>query len=259
MFSDRPEEITIASEPAPVFLDRPEEIVIAPEPAPVFSDRLEEIVIAPDPAPDLIPEPVIEAPLSAAEQLRREFENSAATQRPNQTIVSGPVGGVVEAGSTPFPPASSPMSAAQELERELALLRTGLPGSEPITEGASEPSGEPRQVVDADSPLDAPSRLEADALPTLSVSESYSGRVYLMFPATLDQNQVGSVWEMPDEVAGSGAIVDSRLVSREDGVQFTLELGNRVLLVESLKKKMPGVSLTALTEDRLKVDWPSGR
>ena len=269
VFSDRPEEISIASESSPVFSDRPEEISIAPEPPPVFSDRPEAISIAPEPAPvfsdrpeeisiapDLIPEPVIEAPMSAAEQLRREFENSAAAQRPNQTIVSGPIGGVVEAGSTPLPPASPPMSAAQELERELALLRTGIAGAEPVIESAPGSSGQPG--VDADSPPDAAPTLGAYAPQALSVPESYSGRVYLMFPASLDQNQVGSVWEVLDEVAGSGAIVDSRLVSREDGVQFTLDLGNRVLLVDSLKRKMPGVGLTALTADRLKVDWPSG-
>ena len=77
-----------------------------------------------------------------------------------------------------------------------------------------------------------------------------------MFPGNLDQDQVGSVWEALDEVAGSGAIVDSRLVSREEGVQFTLELGTKVLELEALKKKRPGAMLTALNEDRLKVDWP---
>ena len=77
-----------------------------------------------------------------------------------------------------------------------------------------------------------------------------------MFPGTLDQDQVGSVWEALDDVAGSGAIVDSRLVSREEGVQFTLELGTKVLTLDSLNKKMPGAEMTALQEDRLKVDWP---
>ena len=80
-----------------------------------------------------------------------------------------------------------------------------------------------------------------------------------MFPGTLDQNQVGSVWEALDELAGSGAIIDSRLVSREEGVQFTLELKTKVLDLEALKKKMPGATLTALQEDRLKVDWPIQR
>ena len=80
-----------------------------------------------------------------------------------------------------------------------------------------------------------------------------------MFPSTLDQDQVGSVWEELDDLAGSGAIVDSRLVSREEGVQFTLELGTKTLTMEALKKKMPGANMTALKEDRLKFDWPKPR
>lgn len=78
-----------------------------------------------------------------------------------------------------------------------------------------------------------------------------------MFPSTLGQEQLGSVWEVLDEVAG-GTIVDNQLISRETGVQFTLDLGNKVLAVEELRKKMPGTGLEALGEDRLKVDWPRG-
>ena len=62
---------------------------------------------------------------------------------------------------------------------------------------------------------------------------------------------------MVDEVAG-GTIVDNRLVSRGAGIQFTLDLGNKVLVVEDLRKRMPGARLEALEEDRLKVDWPRG-
>ena len=80
-----------------------------------------------------------------------------------------------------------------------------------------------------------------------------------MFPSTLDQDQVGSVWEVLGDIMGSGAIVDSRLVSREEGVQFTLELGSKTLTLGAIKKKMPGAEMTALKEDRLKIDWPQVR
>lgn len=66
---------------------------------------------------------------------------------------------------------------------------------------------------------------------------------------------MGSVWEVLDEVAG-GAIVDSRLVSMEAGVQFTLDLGNKELTVDELQKRMPGARLAALEADRIKIDWP---
>ena len=77
-----------------------------------------------------------------------------------------------------------------------------------------------------------------------------------MFSAALDQDALGTVWEALDEVAGSGAIVDNRLVSDEAGIQFTLELGNKVLSVDRLRSRMAGAAFTALAEDRLKVNWP---
>ena len=77
-----------------------------------------------------------------------------------------------------------------------------------------------------------------------------------MFPATLDQDALGTVWEALDEVAGSGAIVDNRLVSDEAGIQFTLELGNKVLSMDRLRSRMAGAAFVALAEDRLKVNWP---
>ncbi|MCH7493571.1 hypothetical protein IIA16_02510 [bacterium] len=77
-----------------------------------------------------------------------------------------------------------------------------------------------------------------------------------MFPAALGQDQLEAVWEALDEVAGSGAIIDNRLVSREAGIQFTLELGSKTLTVENLLKRMPGAQLAAVDDDRLRVDWP---
>ena len=77
-----------------------------------------------------------------------------------------------------------------------------------------------------------------------------------MFPAALGQDQLEAVWEALDEVAGSGAIIDNRLVSREAGIQFTLELGSKTLTVENLLKRMPGAQLAVVDDDRLRVDWP---
>jgi hypothetical protein len=52
-----------------------------------------------------------------------------------------------------------------------------------------------------------------------------------------------------------GAIVDTQLISREAGIQFTLDLGNRQLVVEELRKRMPSSGMTELAADRLKIDW----
>lgn len=92
--------------------------------------------------------------------------------------------------------------------------------------------------------------------PSQPVPDSYSGRIYLMFPASLTQDQLESVWDSLEEVTGSGSISDHRLISRQDGVQFTLELGNKDLVIDRLLKQMPGAGLTPLAGDRLRIDWP---
>jgi len=66
---------------------------------------------------------------------------------------------------------------------------------------------------------------------------------------------MGSVWEVLGDIVGSGAIVDSRLVSREEGVQFALELGSKTLTLEAIKKKIPDTEMTTLKEDSLKINW----
>ncbi len=57
-------------------------------------------------------------------------------------------------------------------------------------------------------------------------------------------------------MAGSGNITDTRLISRDAGIQFTLDLGNRELNIEALKSKFPDAQVSAMEEDRLRIDWP---
>ncbi len=230
----------VASEPAPTAI--PQETPPAPDPTPTVENApsagRRRVRATPEPAPE--PEPAsasspVPSPqelMSAAEQLRKEFEvsGSAPSETPGQTVIQGANGEVIEAGAGPEAAPDVPLSAAEELQREMASMRPDSTDSEP-----------------------------ADETPSVPLPESYSGKVYLMFPATLDQDQVGSIWEALDDLAGSGAIVDSRLVSQEEGVQFTLELGTKTLTLEALKKKMPGADMTALKEDRLKVNWPKPR
>ena len=171
-------------------------------------------------SPAEVVEIIENAPLSAAEELRREFD-----------AASGP-----------------PTSLVDELERGLQSSGPPRPGAEPSPQDLA-----PHSEVEGDA--GHPSGATANE-PVKPLPESYSGRVYLMFSAALDQDALGTVWEALDEVAGSGAIVDNRLVSDEAGIQFTLELGNKVLSVDRLRNRMAGAAFVALAEDRLKVDWP---
>jgi hypothetical protein len=78
-----------------------------------------------------------------------------------------------------------------------------------------------------------------------------------MFPSSLSQGRLESVWEVLDQVAGSGNITDTRLVSREAGIQFTLDLGNGELNIDALQSRFSDATIVALEEDRLRIEWPS--
>jgi hypothetical protein len=80
-----------------------------------------------------------------------------------------------------------------------------------------------------------------------------------MFPSSISQDGLESVWDVLEEVAGMGAIVDTQLISREAGIQFTVDLGTRQLVVEEMRKRMPGAGLTELGAGKLKVDWQPRR
>ncbi len=104
-----------------------------PRDTPPVADSTEGRVAAPV-AP---PEPSREAPMSVAEQLRKEFEasTSAPPESTGETVNRGANGGVIEAGPAPQGASGAPLSVAEELERGFAAMRA------PATEGIPGPSG----------------------------------------------------------------------------------------------------------------------
>ena len=95
--------------------------------------------------------------------------------------------------------------------------------------------------------------------PTLSPAglhdQSYTGRIFLMFSASLSQDSLESVWDFLEEVAGPGSIADMRLISQDSGVQFTLELGAKVLGLNEMRRQAPKAEFVPLADDRLMVNW----
>jgi hypothetical protein len=94
-------------------------------------------------------------------------------------------------------------------------------------------------------------------VPSNLPAATYSGRIFLMFPSSLSQGRLESVWEILEQVAGNGNIADTRLVSRDAGIQFTLDMGDNELNIAELRSKIPDAEVVALDEDRLRIDWPS--
>ena len=231
-------------------------------------------------------EPVDTTPTSAADELRRELEAAASGSGTGGSVIQRPVEHNNENSDTPgsgTDNAPAPTSAADELERELAALRPLLASNEPSANPAvaptrseaapaevtgmdiqARPAGTPADTLLRPGQLNANIGDQAEAInsapsqePSGPVPENYSGRVYLMFPSTLPQDELESVWDILEEVAGPGTISDHQLISRQDGIQFTMQLGNKGLAVEQLRRKMPGANLKALAEDRLRIDLPS--
>ena len=78
-----------------------------------------------------------------------------------------------------------------------------------------------------------------------------------MFPSSLIQDRLESVWEDLDQVDGGRNITDTRLVSLEAGMQFTLDLGSSVLNIDALQSRFSEATIVASEADRLRIEWPS--
>jgi hypothetical protein len=102
---------------------------------------------------------------------------------------------------------------------------------------------------------DGPRPEAADEAASDTLPPTYTGRLYLMFPSSLGQEEIAIVWEILEDLA-AGTIVEKRLVSRAAEIQFTIDLGTKVFSLELLRKRMPGAKPEALEADRLKVEWP---
>lgn len=194
-------------------------------------------------------ESVESSPLSAAEELRREFESATGTP-------SSPPTSLVDELDRGLQSSGPPRAGAEPSEDVIGSLTPPDGGSAVSAAGnnqgpTQDPAPHSEVPGDADPALGATPQATATPMP-----ESYSGRVYSMFLAALDQDALGTVWEALEEVAGSGAIVDNRLVSPEAGIQFTLEMGTKVLSMDRLRNRMAGAAFMALAADRLKIDWP---
>ena len=122
--------------------------------------------------------------------------------------------------------------------------------------------------ADEPAPVDGPApatRGDESATPAVPAAETvpvdpdalaiYTVRVYLMFDANLKQEVLEAVWDVIEESAEVGAIMDTRLVSQEEGVQMTLDLRASQLDISAVRARLPGSEFAPIAEDRLRVTW----
>ena len=76
-----------------------------------------------------------------------------------------------------------------------------------------------------------------------------------LFDAKLKQEVLEAVWDAIKESAEVEAIIDIRLVSREEGVQIALDLRASQLDISVVRAMLPGSEFTPIAVDRLRVTW----
>lgn len=166
--------------------------------------------------------------------------------------------------ATPEPsqPADGRPSAAEQLIRDMEAARAAMHSLQPspAVEAPNAAQGQIRDMQPFDSqPIEAHPRTASQppaSNPGQSAEASYSGRLYLMFPSNLTQDEMGTVWEALEDAARGNQILDSRLLSALEGIQFTVKLGAAGLAVQNLSSRLPGAEFEGLGPDRLKVNWP---
>ena len=100
-----------------------------------------------------------------------------------------------------------------------------------------------------------------DALPQDSgekllpqVAETYTGTLTLVFTPSPDGEMLRQIWDVLDQEAGVGAVIDAEPLPGEAGYEFTLDLGIDVLVIDNLMSGIPRAELTAIDDAKLSIN-----
>ena len=85
------------------------------------------------------------------------------------------------------------------------------------------------------------------------VAESYSGILYIGFTPSSDATALSHFWDIVDAAAGVGKVIAETPLPDGSGDEFTLDLGEDVLVMEQLVKQIPNADIKALGMDRLRI------
>lgn len=136
-----------------------------------------------------------------------------------------------ESAATGLGPAVKSLTGDPELDLEIASAQpaSDFPGSvgASAAEELRREMAELTSIADydvSDEPTRAKSKKDVtpSAAPeTARMERFYTGRAYLMFDAELTHEGLESAWDAIEDSSKSGVIVDTRIVSIEDGLQVT--------------------------------------
>lgn len=244
-------------------------------------------VIQPPPAPP-ITDAAISEPLAPAQDLIIEMEEGRAfvqssqstatpgpeTTNPERSQPQTPLEGEIvppqddaaaleSPPAKPPPPAAGKLSAADLLIRDMEAARIAAqpfqsPPDSGIPKAGQDLIRDPRAFRSPPAGVPQPVSHTPASAAGKPPEAAYSELLYLMFPSTLTQDEVGLVWEAMEDAARGSRILDTRLLSASEGIQFTVQLGAAGLLTGDLINRLSGAELEGLGPGRLKVNWPKG-
>ena len=117
-------------------------------------------------------------------------------------------------------------------------------------EGATEaPSARAREQRQSPRPPPAPGPSQS-----LPAAETYSGILYVIFTPAADAATLSFFWDTIDSIAGVGKVIAQTPLPDGSGHEFTLDLGNDILVLEQLKRRIPGGDIVALGQDRIRIE-----
>ena len=146
-----------------------------------------------------------------------------------------------------------------QLQESLASLQPDQATSEALVLGDLRVPSEPDQPEAA--PIVEPQVLGGDPVAAagepelVGVADIYTGIFYISFTPATDS---AKLWDAIESVAGVGRVISLERRADGSGLEFTVDMGSDVLVMQELKKQIPGAAITGTAPDRLHTELASG-
>ena len=204
--------------------------------------------------------------LDTMDSLRKELTRFQSERPPDEEINPSQNTESIQQTPVPIEPASA--DVGDEFGDDfLVQLRESLANAHPVEESTETPSigsmdegqipsspARPQGVPDY-SELFRPEETPTTSGPSqsLPVAETYSGILHIILSPDADKATISFFWDVIDTVAGAGTVIAQTPLPDGSGHELTLDLGNDVLGLEQLKRRIPGADIVALGQDRLRI------
>lgn len=142
-----------------------------------------------------------------------------------------------------------------QLQDTLASLQPEPGASQATVLGDLQFPSEPDRPQVA--PIVEPQNLGGDPVPAtdqpelVGVADTYTGTFYISFTPATDS---AKFWDAIESVAGVGKVISLEPLSDGSGLEFTVDMGSEVMVMEELRKQIPGAAIAATGSNRLHIE-----